>query len=156
MGSRNNWSLFSGPTVQGLLELGLALLGQRGLQHGAAVLAHRFDCLVRRYLLQEQEQRRGAGLEHVAHLVLELLVDAGLGELAHEGAHSGAHGHAEDRDEEQQPEQQTPEHAPRRTAAYHVVVGVDVVAAVFVAGDYRDRVRLDDQVLGQPPRLLGS
>jgi hypothetical protein len=31
-----------------------------------------------------------------------------------------------------------------------------VVGAVGVPGDHRDRVRLDDQVGGQPPRLVGG
>src|SRR5262249_14274202 len=64
-------------------------------------------------------------------------------------------GQAQDRDEEQQPEQETPEHAPGRPGADRVMAGVDVVAAVLVADDHRDRVRLDDQVPGQPARLLG-
>jgi hypothetical protein len=37
-----------------------------------------------------------------------------------------------------------------------MVAGVDVVAAVRVPHDHRDRVRLDDQVLGQPACLIGS
>jgi hypothetical protein len=59
-------------------------------------------------------------------------------------------------DEEQQPKQQAPGHAPGRAGADHAVVGRDVVAAVFVVDEHRDRVRLDDQVLGQPPRLVGG
>src|SRR5215471_7999160 len=73
-------------SVQGFLELLLVLLGQGGLQHGAAELAHGLDGLVRGDLLQHQEQRRGARLQHVADLVLELLVDAGLGQLAEQRA----------------------------------------------------------------------
>ena len=64
-------------------------------------------------LLQQQEQRRGARLEHVADLVLQLLVNADLGQLAHKGAHAAA----EDRDEEQQAEQEPqniPQVAPTR------------------------------------------
>jgi len=40
--------------------------------------------------------------------------------------------------------------------ADRVMVGVDVVAAVFVPHDHRDRVRLDDQIPGQPTRLVGG
>src|SRR6476661_4047306 len=98
--------------VQGLLEVRLAFLGQRGLEHGTAVLAHRVDGLVRGDLLHHEEQRRGSRLQQVADLVLERLVHTGLGDLAHERAHAGADGHPEDRDKEQQAEQQTPEHAP--------------------------------------------
>src|SRR5450432_2999595 len=76
--------------VQGVLEFLLAVLGQGGLQHGAAVLAHRLDGLVRGDLLHHQEQRRGARRQHAADLVLELAVDAGLGDLAHQGAQTGA------------------------------------------------------------------
>src|SRR5689334_22919996 len=134
--------------VQCVLEFLFGVLGQRCLQDRAAVLAHRLDGLVGGYLLQHQEQRRVARLDHAADLLLELLVDAGLGELAHERAHPGSHRHPEYRDEEQQAEQEPPEHAPGRSAADHVVSGVDVIAAVFIPNDHRDRVRLDDQVLG--------
>src|SRR5262249_30637375 len=37
-----------------------------------------------------------------------------------------------------------------------VVAGGDVVAAVWVPRDHRDRVGLDDHVGGQPPRLIGG
>src|SRR5215831_1614615 len=141
--------------VQRRLQFPLVFLGQRGLQDGAAVLAHRLDRLVGRDLLQHQEQARCARLEHVTDLLLELLVDAGLAQLAHQGAHPGADGHAEDRDEEQQAEQEPPEHAPRRSGTDDVMVGADVVAAVGIAGDHRDRVWLYDQVLGQSPCLAG-
>src|SRR5262252_10814837 len=90
-GSRPEWlraGLFGAPAVQGLLELLLTLLGQRGLQHGAAVLAQRLGGLIRRDLLHHQEQRRSSRLQHAAHLVLELAVDARLGDLAHERAES--------------------------------------------------------------------
>src|SRR5690242_10164318 len=142
--------------VQRVLEFGFGFLGQGGLQDRAAVLAHRLDSLVRGHLLQHQEQRRVARLDHAADLFLELLVDAALGELAHERAHTGPYRHPEYRDEEEQAEQEPPEHAPGRSAADQVVTGVDVIAAVFIPHDHRDRVRLDDQVLGQPPGLVGG
>src|SRR5690348_4893838 len=145
-----------GLAVEGVLQFLLALLGQRGLDHRAAVLAHRLDGLVRGDLLHHQEQARCSRLQHAADLVLERLVDAGLGDLAHERAHPGADRHPEDRDEEQQAEQHAPEHAPGRPAADHVVTGVRVVLAFPVPHDHRDGVGLDDQVLGQPPRLGGS
>src|SRR5580700_1586630 len=145
----------SGP-VQRFLEFLLVIVGQRGLQHGAAVPAHRLDGLVRGDLLHHQEQRRGARLEHATNLLLELLVDAGFGELTHQRAHPGPDGHPEDRDEEQQPEQESPEHPPGGAPADRMVVGVHVIAAVRVAVNDRDRVRLDDQILGQPARLVGG
>src|SRR5215472_17195186 len=47
--ARDAGCLLRGPAaVQGFLELGFVLLGQRGLQHCAAVLAHRLHGLVRR------------------------------------------------------------------------------------------------------------
>ena len=141
--------------VQGVLEFLLAFLGQGGLQDGAAELAHGLDGLVRGDLLDHQEQRRGAGLEHAADLLLELAVDAGLGDLAHQRAETGADGDPEDGHEEQQAEQQSPEHAPARPGTDRVVAGVHVVLALVVADDHGDRVRLDDEVLGQPPRLVG-
>src|SRR5262245_36471268 len=52
--------------VQGVLEFLLVVLGQGRLQDRAAVLAHRLDGLVGGDLLEHQEQRRGAGLEHAA------------------------------------------------------------------------------------------
>src|SRR5690242_13521523 len=142
--------------VQRVLEFLFGLLGQGGLQDRAAVLAHRLDGLVGGHLLQHQEQRRVARLDYAADLFLELLVDAALGELAHERAHTGPYRHPEYRDEEEQAEQEPPEHAPGRSAADQVVTGVDVIAAIFIPHDHRDRVRLDDQVLGQPPGLVGG
>src|SRR5207248_1233955 len=103
--------------VQGILKVLLALLGQRGLEHGAAELAHCIDGLVRGDLLHHQEQRRGTRLDHPANLVLERLVDAGLGDLAHQRAEARADEEPEARDEEQQPEQHSPEHAPAGAGA---------------------------------------
>jgi hypothetical protein len=62
----------------------------------------------------------------------------------------------EDRDEEQQAEQESPEHAPDRPAADRMVSGVDVVAAVRVPRDHRDRVRLDDQIGCQATCLVSG
>src|SRR3712207_8728405 len=61
-----------GVAVQGLLQLVLGVLRQRGLENGPPVARHRVDGLVRRHLVDDHEQRRGAGLQHVAHPVLEL------------------------------------------------------------------------------------
>src|SRR4051794_37958028 len=142
-----------GGAVQRLLELGLGVLGQRRLQDGAAVLAEPFDRLVGGHLLDDDEQRRRARLEHVAHLLDELLVEPGLLDLAHERAEAGADGHAEDGHEEQQPEQQAPEHAPGGAAADGVMVRRDLVLAVGGADDRGDGIRLDDQVLREPLHL---
>ena len=59
---------------------------------------------------------------------------------AHQRAQPGADGHPEDRDEEQQAEQKPPEHAPGRPGADRVVAGADVIAAIVVPHDHRDRV----------------
>ena len=85
--------------------------------------------LVRGDLLNHEEQRGGARLQHAADLILELRVDAGLGDLAHQGAKPRADGRPEDRDEEQHPEQQSPLHAPARPPADQVMAGVHVVIA---------------------------
>jgi hypothetical protein len=50
--------------VQDVLEFLLAFLGQGGHQHGAALLAHRLDGLVRGDLLHHQEQSGDAWLQH--------------------------------------------------------------------------------------------
>ena len=55
---------------QRLLEFLLIVRRQGGLQDRSAVFAHRLDGLVRCHLLQHQEQRRGAQLDHAADLVL--------------------------------------------------------------------------------------
>src|SRR3984957_2201547 len=68
LGSRG--SLRGRLAVQGVLKFLLVVLGQRGLQDRAAILAHRLDSLVRGDLLQHQEQCGGAWLDHAADLVL--------------------------------------------------------------------------------------
>src|SRR4051812_21296339 len=105
-----------GVSPEGFLELALRVFGQGRFQYGAAVLAQGGNRLVRRDLLDDQEERRRARLEHVAHLLLELVVDARLLELAHQRSEAGAEGHAEDRHEEEHPEQEAPEPAPGRAA----------------------------------------
>src|SRR5512132_4641761 len=60
-------------TVQRFLELALGVVGQRALEHGAAVLGQRLHGLVRGHLLHHHEQGRGARLEHVPDLALDLL-----------------------------------------------------------------------------------
>src|SRR3954454_781380 len=83
--------------LQRLLQLGFGLLRQRRLQDRAAVLLESFDGLVRRDLLEDEEEGRRARLQRVAHLILELLVDAGLLDLAHQRAETGADCEAEER-----------------------------------------------------------
>src|SRR5215470_4299935 len=148
--------LGGGLAVQSLLQLRFAFLAQRGLQHGATELGERLGGLVRGDLLHHEEQAGGAGLEQIADLVLELLADTGLGDLAHERAHPGPDRQPEERDEEQQTEQHAPEHAPYRSGADRVMLGVDVDLAFHVAVDGRDRVRLDDEIPGQAARLGGG
>src|SRR3954463_5453704 len=87
--------------VKRFLQLALGFLGQRGLEHRPAVLAQPVHGLVGRDLLDHDEQRRGAGLQHVADLLLELLVDAALLDLPEHRAQTGPYGHSEHRDEEQ-------------------------------------------------------
>src|SRR4051794_31588301 len=140
--------LRGGLAVQRGLELGLRLVGERGLQDGPAELLQAGDGLVGRRLLDDDEQRRGPRLDHVADLLLEALVDARLLDLPEQGAEAGADRHPEHRDEEQQAEQHAPEHAPGRARAHGMVVGGHLVLAIGVADDHRDRVGLDDQVLG--------
>src|SRR3954466_4198364 len=112
--SRTSRARLLARAVQSLLQLGLGLLGERRLQDGAAELAQRLDGLVRRPRLDHEEQRRAAGLQLVANLLLELFPDRALGQLAGQRAEPGPHGHAEQRDGEEYAEQQAPEHSPRR------------------------------------------
>src|SRR5579875_3720969 len=142
--------------VQSRLELGFAFLRQRGLQHGPAVLAHRLDRLVRRHFLHHEEERGRPRLDQVADLVLKFLVDSRFGDLSHQGAQPGPDRDPEDRDEEQQAEQQAPEHAPRGACPDRVMSGLDVVSALPVPHDGRDRIRLDDEVPGEGAGLIGG
>jgi hypothetical protein len=48
------------------------------------------------------------------------------------------------------------ERARGRLGAGRVMAGVDVVTAPSVPHDHRDRVRLDDQIVGQPACLAGG
>jgi len=96
-----------------------------------------------------------ARTEHVLYLALELPVDAGLLDLAHQRSQAGPDGHAEEGYEEQQAEQQAPEHAPAGPAGYRVVVGVGVEPALRVTAHGRDRVRLDDEIVGEPSVVAG-
>src|SRR3954453_16419145 len=128
--------------LQRVLQLRLRLLRQRRLEDGSAELAEGLHGLVRSHFLDDQEQRRGARLEHVAHLLLKLAVDPRLLELPHQGAEAGAECEAEDRDEEEQAEEEAPEASPRRAAGHLVVVGDPLVLAFPVADDRRDRVGL--------------
>jgi hypothetical protein len=49
-----------------------------------------------------------------------------------------------------------PRTCPDRPAADHVIGGVDVVAAVLVPHDHRDRIRLDDKIGAQAARHIGG
>src|SRR5437762_13404345 len=74
-----------GPTaVERALQLRLSRLRERRLQDGSAVFLHRCDCLVRCHLVDDKKEGRGAGLDHLFHLVMELTVVTGLFHLAHE------------------------------------------------------------------------
>src|SRR6185312_71693 len=132
---------------EGFLQLLRVLVGQRRADHGPAVLRQRGDRLVRSRLLDDHEQRRGPGLEVVAHLLLERLVDALLTEVPEQSPHSGADRQARERDEEQQAEQHAPETAPHGTApcGCAAVGGVNVVLALEVPRDRGDLIGLDDQ-----------
>ena len=141
--------------MQRLLQLRLGVLRERRLQHGPAVLAEGLHGLVRRDLLNHDEQSRGTGLEHVPNLLLELLVDPRLLDLAEQGSESGANRHSEYRNEEQQAEQKPPEHSPRGSSAHRVVRGAHVVLALLVAHDGGDSVGLDDQLARETLDLLG-
>src|SRR5215813_5501103 len=83
--------------MQRFLQLLLGLLGQGSLEDGAAVLGQRLRGLVRGHLLDHHEQRRRAGLQHLADLVLEGLIDAGLADTPHKRPYACPDGHAEER-----------------------------------------------------------
>ena len=104
--------------VQRLLQLLLALLGQRGLEHGAAVLARRLDrpCpgspsppsgTAPRCPACSMPRTWSWNSRSMPDLVI-FPIRAPM---------PGADGQAEERDEEQQAEQQPPEHAPGRAGA---------------------------------------
>src|ERR1700729_1078318 len=141
MPARSAGGLRGSRRLERLLELLGVFFGQRGPDHGTAVLLERGDRLVRRYLLDHHEQRGGAGLQVVAHLLLERLVDPLLAEVAEQRPHSGAEREAGERDEEQQAEQEAPEPAPPRPATGRgaAVRGLHVVLALAVPGDRRNR-----------------
>src|SRR4051794_5304942 len=82
-------------SVQRILQLVLGVLRERRLEHGPAELAEALDRLVGRDLLDSHEQGGRAGLAHVAPLLLDLPVDAGLLHLAEQCAEARAHRHAE-------------------------------------------------------------
>ncbi len=95
-----------------LLQLRRVLVGKRGLDHGAAVLAERGDRLVGRRLLDDHEERRGSRLDLIPDLVLELLVDRVLAEVPEERTEARADREPGERDEEEQAEEETPEATP--------------------------------------------
>src|SRR5215472_4444262 len=70
--------------MQRVLQLLLGLLGEGGLEDGAAVLGQRIHGLVRGHLLDHHEERRRAGVQHLADLVLEALIDTSLADISHE------------------------------------------------------------------------
>src|ERR1700733_3114583 len=148
MPARSAGGLRGSRRLERLLELLGVFFGQRGPDHGTAVLLERGDRLVGRHLLYDHVQRGRSRLEVVAHLLLERLVDPLLAEVAEQRAHSRAEREPEDRDEEQQAEQEAPEASPRcATAGGRAAVrGLDVVLALDIARDRRDLVGLDDQL----------
>ena len=128
-----------GNRLQRFLQLLGVLLGQRGPDHGSAVLLERGDRLVRRDLLDDHEQRRGARLQVVAHLLLEGLVDPLLAEVAEQRSHPGPEREPEHGNEKQQPEQEPPEAAPGGASARRcaTVGGVNVILTLKVTRDRR-------------------
>jgi hypothetical protein len=72
----------SAAAAQGVLELLLTFLAERGLENGAAVLAERVDNPVRGGLVHHEEQCRRAGLQQVADLLLKVIVDPRLKDLS--------------------------------------------------------------------------
>src|SRR5262245_4769645 len=91
-GAGAHWLHRAGAAQLGL-KLALGVLGERRLQYRAAELLEALDRLVGRDLLDDEEEGGRAGLEHRTHLILELLVDARLLELAEERAEAGADRH---------------------------------------------------------------
>src|SRR5215831_9536632 len=98
--------------MQRFLQLLLGLVGQRGLEDGAAVLGQRGRGLVRGHLLDHHEQRRRARLQHLTDLVLEGLINAGLADTPDERPYACPDGQAEERDEKEKSEEEPPEQPP--------------------------------------------
>ena len=134
---------------QRVLELLRVLVGQRGLDHGAAVPLERVDGLVGRRLLDDQEQRRGARAGPVSRTCSWNSLSIAFSPRCPTSAPKrGADRQPGERDEEDQAEEEAPEAAPDGSAAGRraSVRRRDVVLAVRVAADRSDLVGLDDEV----------
>src|SRR5215831_17803399 len=140
--------------MQLVLQLLLGLLGQGGLEDGAAVLGQPIHGLVRGHLLDHHEQRRRAGLQHVADLVLEGLIDTSLADVPYECPYTCPNSHAKEWDEKEEPEEESPEQPPGGALADRVMVRDGLDVAILVADDRGDRVRLDHQVLRESLNFL--
>src|SRR3954452_16055193 len=95
----------------------LVLLGERGLDDLAAVLAHAVHELVARVGLAERDQRGAAGRKVRTELLEEVVVGADVGELAGDRTARGPDRHAEQWCQEQQADQAAPQRAAGRTRA---------------------------------------
>lgn len=105
------------------------------------------------FVVQIDHHRRAAGGEHVVDLGAELLVDAGLAELAEHRAERAAD-QAQARDEEQHAHQQAPHGAGHCRGAHQLARGVDVRLALCVDGHDGKARELDDVVALQRDHLL--
>src|SRR3954447_15389074 len=81
--------------AEGRAQALFVLLGERGLDDLATVLAHAVDELVARVGLAERDQRRAAGRKVRAELLEEVVVGADVGELAGDRTARGPDRHAE-------------------------------------------------------------
>src|SRR5206468_3939614 len=102
----------------------------------AAVLPQAFDRLLGRHRLNEEEEARGAGLDHGANARRELRVDAGLCDLGKDRAEARADRDTADWDEEDDPEEKAPEHAPSGASRDRMMVGRNLILALAAADDH--------------------
>jgi hypothetical protein len=96
---------------QSVAQLLLLAVVQRGLQHGAAGVLDFPQHLVRRHVLDEDEQRGVARLQRLREFLHEGIVDPVIRQRASKRAGCRAEGNAEQGIEEDQADQKSPEAA---------------------------------------------
>jgi hypothetical protein len=126
-----------------------ALLGfvvERGLDDLAAERGDLREDLVRGRAVDQHDHRGAAGLQLVAQVLHEVVVDTDVGQRAGRRARGRADRHAEQRHEEDQADQPAPEGAADGSAGGQLVGLMQLDLALVVTGD-DDRVLELDRVL---------
>lgn len=139
---------------QGRPQMLLLLVAQRGLDELTAERRDLGDDLVRGGLLHQDEQRGGAGLQVLAQVLHEVVVDAGVGRGTPGGPGRGTDGRTEQRHEEEQPDDTAPQRPARctRRRVVHGLMQLDL--PVLAPLDDHDVLELDEVLLGQLEHFL--